>query len=294
MTVTPPGRVCIDAHQHYWHPQRGDYDWMPRGDPILDKPYHPTQLLPSLERHGIAGTVLVQAAASVNETEYMLGIADATPSVTGVVGWIDFENRGHIRHLQRLKMHPKFLGVRPMIQDIPDVDWMLRKDIAWAFDALVDLDLTFDALGFPVHLDNFLRLLAPRPSLRVVIDHCMKPHIREQMRGGNGFTHWAEKMTRLAEETGACCKLSGLVTEADPDWTLAHIRPFADHVLAAFGSERVMWGSDWPVCRLRASYGEWYDAAMTICADLSADQQDDVFGKTAVRFYRLLVPNVSF
>lgn len=279
----------IDAHQHYWHPARGDYDWMPKGDPVLDRPWMPSDLAPHLERHGITQTVLVQAAATVNETEYMLGIADATPSVAGVVGWVDFENRDDLKHLERLKHHPKFCGVRPMIQDIADVDWMLRDDIAWAFDALVDLDLTFDALGFPRHLDNFLTLLTRHPKMRTVIDHCMKPKIRDQMAGKDAFTDWAVGISRLADETDACLKLSGLVTEASDGWSLDDIRPFAEHVLTAFGSQRVMWGSDWPVCQLQASYDQWCEAAEALCAGFSEDDRARIFGGTAQEFYRLEV-----
>ena len=173
----------IDAHQHYWEPRRGDYEWMPEGDPVLDRRYGPADLAPALARHGIARTVVVQGAATVEETEYMLGIADATETVAAVVGWVDFEKPDHRRHLERLARHPKLAGIRPMIQDIPDVDWMLRADVQWAYRAVIDLDLTFDALGFPPHLDNFLTIFGRYPDLRVVIDHCMKPRIRDHSAG---------------------------------------------------------------------------------------------------------------
>ncbi|MEM9639622.1 MAG: amidohydrolase family protein, partial [Pseudomonadota bacterium] len=186
----------IDAHQHYWQIDRGDYDWMP-DIAALNRDYGPADLEPALARHGIAGTVLVQAAATVAETEYLLGLAEATPSVKAVVGWIDFEDPGQLEVLKRLARHPKFVGVRPMIQDIPDVDWMLRDDVQWAYPALIDLDLTFDALGFPQHLENFHALLTRYPEMRVVIDHLMKPQIHEQMAGKDAFTGWAAGMTRL-------------------------------------------------------------------------------------------------
>lgn len=277
----------IDAHQHYWEVSRGDYDWMPPDDPVLTRRYMPADLAPSLAKHGIARTVLVQAAATVEETEYLLGLADATESVAAVVGWVDFENPGHLHHLKRLARHPKLVGVRPMIQDIPDVDWMLRDDVQWAYRALIDLDLSFDALGFPPHLDNFLALLERYPDMRVVIDHCMKPRIRDHARGPEVFGRWADGMSRLAEQTRACCKLSGLVTEAAEGWTLDDLKPYADHVLSAFGAERVMWGSDWPVCRLRASYDDWRAAAEALTAHLGEDARARIFGGTAVRFYRL-------
>lgn len=275
----------IDAHQHYWQPKRGDYDWMPEGHPVLDRHYRPADLAQHLGAHRINKTVLVQAAATVAETEYMLGIADATDHVAGVVGWIDFEHPDDAATLTRLARHPKFLGVRPMIQDIEDVDWMLRDDVQWAYRALSDLGLTFDALGFPRHLDNFARLLGNYPDLKVVVDHCMKPDIAGHSDAT--FTQWADGMRRLAARPGTCCKLSGIVTEAAEGWTIDDLRPYAETVLEAFGPERVMWGSDWPVCQLRATYGDWRRAAETLCASLSGDDRAMVFGGTAVRFYGL-------
>jgi L-fucono-1,5-lactonase len=279
--------VRIDAHQHFWNPSRGDYHWMPKGDRVLDRPWLPDDLLPSLEQSGISRTVLVQAAPTVNETEYMLGIADVTPSVAGVVGWVDFENRNEILQLERLRDHPKICGIRPMIQEIADVDWMLRDDVQWAFAALRDLDLTFDAAGFPHHLPNFMIILSRYPDMRTVIDHCMKPQIRDQMDGKDAFSAWAEAMKRIADETGAFCKLSGLVTEAHENWETADIRPFAEHVLESFQPERVMWGSDWPVCQLRSSYERWHETAVQICATLEDHHKNRIFGETANEFYQL-------
>jgi L-fuconolactonase len=275
----------IDAHQHFWHPARGDYGWMPQDDPILTRPYTPADLAPQITAAGVMGTILVQAAPTVHETEYMLGIADATPWVKGVVGWVDFENPADARHLARLARHPAFKGVRPMIQDIPDDGWMHRDDVQWAYKALIDHDLTFDALGFPRHLDHFLTLLKRYPALRVVVDHGMKPQIRAHSAAS--FQHWADGMRRIADETGAFCKFSALITEADADWTVADLQPYVDHILAAFGPARVMWGSDWPVCRLRGEYADWRAAAVALTEGLSVTDRDMVFGGTAQHFYRL-------
>lgn len=277
----------VDAHQHFWQPLRGDYDWMPQDNAILNRAYAPSDLAPHLVKHGIDGTVLVQAAASVQETEYMLGLADATPSIKGVVGWINFDDPSDLSHLKRFAAHPKFLGVRPMIQDIPDVNWMLRKDVSWAYRAIIDLDLTFDALGFPQHIPNFLTLMARYPEMRVVYDHCMKPQVRDQRRGKDAFSQWADGISRLASETAGCCKLSGLITEADDGWNIDDVRPFAEHVLRAFGAKRVMWGSDWPVCRLQGEYSDWFETAQTLTFDMSAGDQTEIFGGAAARFYRL-------
>lgn len=277
--------MIIDSHQHFWNPARGDYDWMPKGDPVLDRVYRPADLAGTLVSHRIDGTVLVQAAATVSETEYMLGLADASDFIKGVVGWVDFENGADRKVLERLKGHPKFKGVRPMIQDIPDDDWMLRPDVQWAYAALADLDLTFDALGFPRHLANFLTVLKRYPKLRVVIDHCMKPVIRDH--SPQNFTFWAEGIVRLAEETSATIKFSALITEAKPDWSEETLRPYVDHILKVFGPERIMWGSDWPVCRLRAEYDRWFQAAQALTAHLPDADRARIYGGTANAFYGL-------
>ncbi len=275
----------IDAHQHFWHPGRGDYGWMPPDDPILARAYAPVDLWPQMQAAGVGGSVLVQAAPTVNETEYMLGIADATPWVRGVVGWVDFDSPGDIHALRRLSGHPKFRGVRPMIQDIPDDGWMLRDDVQWGYRAVCDLGLTFDALGFPRHLAPFLTLLKRYPAMRVVVDHCMKPQIRAHSDAA--FAHWAEGMAQIAGETAAFCKFSALITEADAGWTVDDLEPYAAHVLAVFGAERVMWGSDWPVCRLRGEYAGWRAAALHLTRGLDAAAQAQVYGGTAAAFYGL-------
>jgi L-fuconolactonase len=279
--------MLIDAHQHYWTPERGDYFWMPKGHAVLDRQYMPYDLAPQLKAAGIQKTVLVQAAPTVNETEFMLGIADASPSVAKVVGWVDFENRADLKQLQRLKAHPKFAGVRPMIQDIADTDWMLRGDIQWAFEALVDLDLTFDALGFSRHLKNFLTIFERYPKLRVVIDHSMKPQIRDHQTAKDEFKFWSAGMGRIAKETNVYCKFSGLVTEDIEAWSTDRLRPYAGFVLEAFGPDRVMWGSDWPVCRLRCEHANWLKSAKDLTAHYSAGDRARIFGGSAAEFYRI-------
>lgn len=254
---------------------------------ILARAYTPADLAPHLANHGVKYTVLVQAATSVEESEYLLGIADATKSVAGVVGWVNFEKPDDLKHLKRLANHPKFLGVRPMIQDIPDPNWMLRDDIQWGFKAICDLDLSLDALGFPIHLANFLTLLTRYKDMRVVIDHCMKPQIRDHGKGPHVYNDWADGMAKLADQTSAFCKLSGVVTEANEGWVVDDIRPYSDHVIKSFGASRVMWGSDWPVCKMRSIYDDWFAAAQTLTADLAKNGQSMIFGGSATNFYKL-------
>ena len=271
----------IDAHQHFWNPARGDYGWLTAALPIC-RPYGPADLAPLLAESRIDGTVLVQAAPTLEETEYLLGIADATPFVRGVVGWIDFEDDGQRRHLERLAGHPKLVGVRPMIQDLRDDDWMLRSDIAWAFDAVHDLGLVFDALVLPRHLPRLARLLTRHPNLTVVIDHAAKPEIRSGASAG-----WASHMKALAAETTAWCKLSGLATEAAADWSVETLRPYVEQLFATFGPDRLIFGSDWPVSTLATTYPGWIEAVERLTSGLSGLERQGLFGGTATRVYGL-------
>jgi L-fuconolactonase len=274
----------IDSHQHFWTRARGDYTWLTPELGAIYRDFGPDDLEAYLINAGIDGTILVQAAATTAETDFMLQIADASARVKGVVGWIDFETPADLVTLKRFAAHPKFCGVRPMIQDIPDIDWALRPDLDWAYRAIIDLDLTFDFLGFPRHLDNALKLLKRYPEMRVVIDHSMKPEI-----AAGRFEPWAAGMRTLAEETSAFCKLSGLVTEAGPDWTVDRLRPFVAHVLNVFAPDRIMWGSDWPVLNLACTYHGWHAIARDLIREHLADPSAEakIFGETARTFYRL-------
>ena len=277
--------MIVDAHHHLWDPARGDYGWMPPDDPVLSRTYSLAEAEAIFLDHGVVQSVIVQAAPTIAETDYMLGLADNSAVIAGVVGWIDFENRDDRRELERFARHPKFRSVRPMVQDIADDDWLLRPAFRWAFDAIRDLGLAFDALGFPRHSLRFLEIFQLYSELRVVIDHCLKPNIRE-----GHFDAWAAGMERFARETSAQIKLSGLVTEAGTDCSATAFKPYVDHVLASFGPDRVMWGSDWPVCRLRMEYGDWLASAQALTSHLGADAQSALFSTNAQRFYRLPLP----
>lgn len=267
----------IDAHQHFWNLARDDYFWMTDQMAAIRRNFRPDDLLPHLKAAGFDKTVLVQAAPTVEETEYLLGIADAHPVVGKVVGWINFEDETHRHHLERWARHEKFAGVRPMVQDIPDPEWVHRPDVQWGFDAVVDLGLTLDALGFPVHAAPFLRLFEKYPSMKAVVDHCMKPQIAD-----DAFDDWSVAMSRIADETGAYCKLSGLITESGSNWNAEKLRPYAEHILSAFGADRVMFGSDWPVLNLASDYPTWYEIATSFVPEVDREK---VFGGTAARFY---------
>lgn len=272
----------IDSHHHLWNPARGDYGWMPPDNEILFRPYDLNDLTQVAQTNGITQTVLVQAAPSVHETEYMLGIADSSPLIGGVVGWIDFEDREDRKHLDRLAQHPKLKSIRPMVQDIEDDDWLLRDDIQWAFSAIMELDLGFDALGFAKHAVPFLEIFQRYPEMKVVIDHCFKPQIVDAE-----IEDWANDIENLANQTGAFIKLSGLVTEAGDRANAEAMQPYVDHVVACFGPDRVMWGSDWPVSRLSMEYGDWLALAKSMTERLGPDADAAIYEQTARRFYDL-------
>ena len=273
----------IDSHVHLWRLERGDYGWLtPELAPIY-RDFAPPDLEPLLTRHGIDGVVLVQAAASVAETEFLLSVAAETPWVEGVVGWVEFSDPRAPETIAHLAEHRYFKGLRPMIQDIPDIDWMLRANLDPAFRALIELDLAFDALVMPWHLENLRTLLARYPDMRTVICHGAKPQIRD-----GAFDGWAAVMAAIARETAALCKLSGLVTEAAVGSTVDDFKPYVDHLIDAFGPARLLWGSDWPVCTLAVGYGDWRLAAETLTGGLGADQRAAVFGGNAIDFYRLI------
>jgi L-fuconolactonase len=275
----------IDSHQHFWDPSRGDYLWMPKDDKILSRIYSETDLILDFKSTNVTNTVLVQAAATNNETEYMLSIADKSKIVSGVVGWINFENPKQLSQLKKFAKHPKFVGVRPMIQDIPDVNWMMNEKLDWAFKSIMDMNLTFDALGFPQHLENFLILAKKYSSLKIVIDHFMKPKISNN--NAREFKNWATGISNLAELKNVYCKFSGIITEHSKNWKENDLKPYTDHILNVFGSERVMWGSDWPVCKLRAEYSEWFNTSQNLTNHLSLEEKENIFGKTAIKFYTL-------
>ncbi|MBL8588928.1 MAG: amidohydrolase family protein [Methylobacteriaceae bacterium] len=272
----------IDAHQHYWDPARGDYGWLTPDLGLLHRPYGPDDLAPALARCAIDRTVLVQAAPTVAETDWLLALADRTPSVAGVVGWIDFERPQEMATFERLAAHPRLVGLRPMIQDIADAAWIERTDLDWAFAAMTAKGLVFDALTLPRHLPHLLRRLSRHPELRVVIDHGSKPQIRD-----GAFDDWAMWMRRLARETGAAVKLSGLVTEAAPGWTGVDLARYVELLLEAFGPRRMLFGSDWPVCLLASSYERWIETAEGFLAHLDERARADVMGGVAARLYGL-------
>lgn len=272
--------MLIDSHQHVWQVARGDYHWMPPDDAVLCRDYGPADLAPFLARHGIARTILVQAAATQAETAYMLGVAREHDTIAGVVGWTEFAAPDAPAAIARLAREAKLVGFRPMVQDIADDDWLVRPDLAPAFRALVTEGLVLDALVHPRHLSRLLVVLDRHPDLTVVVDHGAKPAIRD-----GRLDPWRADMAAVAARPNAVCKLSGLVTEAGAQWNVEDLRPYADHLVAVFGPRRLLWGSDWPVVNLAGGYDRWREAALLLLAGLPEAERAAVLGENAARVY---------
>lgn len=272
--------MIIDAHQHYWTLARGDYNWLtPALGPIY-RDFGPEDLSPLLARHGIARTILVQAAPTEAETAFLLKIAAGTESVAGVVGWCDFEAPDAADRIARLSGNPLLVGLRPMVHDIPDEGWLARPALSPAFAALIAHDLVFDALLRPQHIAPLLTMLDRHPQLAVVVDHAAKPDLVS-----GAIARWREDIAAVAARPQTFCKISGLVTEAGSDWTIETIRPAVSHLLATFGPDRLIWGSDWPVLTLRSDYSRWFETVTHLLAPLSAAERAAIMGGNARRLY---------
>jgi L-fuconolactonase len=274
--------VRIDAHQHYWRIDRSDYGWLTPALDTLYRDFLPEDLAAILKRHGIDRTIAVQAAPTVAETEFLLGLARQTGSIAGVVGWVDFAESNAPSTIARLARERALVGLRPMVQDIADDDWLLRPELAPSFGALIEHQLVFDALVLPRHLPRLARVVARYPQLTVVIDHGAKPPIRE---GVSGLDPWREDIAALAAAPRVHCKLSGLVTEASKPWQIEDLRPYVDHLLSTFGAEKLIWGSDWPVVERGGGYDRWRATSFSLLEGLDSRACDAVLGGNAAQVY---------
>ncbi len=270
----------VDAHHHVWRLERGDYGWLTPDLPIY-RDYGLQDLRPLLR--GITTTVLVQAAPTEAETRFLLQAArESGGLVRGVVGWVEMTVADAPARIASLAADGLLKGLRPMLHDIPDKEWILRSEVQPALTEIAARGLVFDALIRPQHLPAVLELAQRHPALRIVIDHAAKPDI-----AAGSFQPWATDIARVARETQAVCKLSGLITEAAPDWNVADLQPYVAHLLEVFGPQRLMWGSDWPVVNLAGGYLRWRDATLELLRHLRDDALDAVLGGTAATVYCL-------
>jgi L-fuconolactonase len=275
--------MILDTHQHFWKANRGDYHWMTPAVPILAQDYLPSDLRPELRKTGVARTVLVQAAQTADETDFLLKLAEETDFVAGVIGWFDLEQENFpLVYEEKRENHPKLLGVRPMLQDLADDGWILRKQVMENLRYLADRKVVFEFLTYTRHLPFVLEVLEEEPRLHAVIDHISKPEIKT-----GKIEPWNDLISKVARHQNVFCKLSGMVTEADHRmWEPEHLRPYIEHVLDSFGEDRVMFGSDWPVCLLAGSYAEVINALRTVVADhLSPSGLAKLFSRNGTRFY---------
>ena len=273
----------IDAHHHVWQLDRGDYGWLTRALAPIYRDFTLDDLRPLLARVSVGATVLVQAAPTVAETEFLLEVARASGGlVRGVVGWVDLTSADASATLVRLARDPLLKSIRPMLQDIADPEWILRADVDRQIAAIEALGLRFDALVKPPQLPALLRMVDRHPGLPVVVDHGGKPAIAD-----GGWEPWASAVAALAERPQVACKLSGLATEAGPAWTAHTLARYVDHLLACFGPERLLWGSDWPVVDLAGGYERWARATDALLARLPDADRNAIMGGNARRFYGL-------
>lgn len=276
----------IDAHQHYWSIERGDYGWITPKLNILYRDFQPTDLLPHLQKHQLNGTILVQAAPTLSESVYLLQLAKQTPSILGVVGWIDFFEGDPIEQFARLNQYEKLVGLRIMLQDMPDCTKVLEPEVINKISYFVDREIPLDLLVKSDQLETIIKLLDKFPNIKAVVDHIGKPNIADTQ-----MERWSQQMSTIAQYEGIYCKISGMVTEADHhEWSYEQFAPYVQSVLEWFGCNRVMFGSDWPVCLLAASYDEVMkivEHALPSTWDTQARER--LLGLNAAEFYNIKV-----
>ena len=279
--------MIIDAHQHFWNPDSADYPWM-QGEPLapIRRSFKPSDLAPLLSQNRIDASIVVQCRASLDETEEFLRLADATPFVIGVVGWADLTDPALGDTLARLRDLPggtKLVGIRHQVHDEPDADWLLRPDVRRGLEAVVAHDLAYDLLVRTRELPAAIATARALPHGRFVLDHAAKPPI------ASGFDQqWADRLAELAACGNVWCKISGLATEAKwDDWDAVRLLPYVAHAGQCFGQDRLIFGSDWPVCLLAGSYDRIKQALEQCLAKLGPVFRDKAFGTNAIAAYRL-------
>jgi L-fuconolactonase len=273
----------VDSHQHFWEVGRFDYPWMSSEVEILYRDYLPPTIEPIIKECGVAQTVLVQASDSIEETRWMLSLADRYQFIAGVVGWVDLKGREVEQQLKELTAHPKFKGVRHLVESEPLDDWLLQPEVLRGLQALSHYGVSYDLLVHTRHLKHVKTVAERCPELRLVVDHMAKPPVASgEIKG------WAQGLKEVAAYQNISCKLSGLVTEAKhTSWRTDDLRPYVEFALESFGPGRLMFGSDWPVCLLAASYDQVLESFQTLLAGLGEKERGRIFAENAREFYRL-------
>jgi L-fuconolactonase len=277
----------IDSHQHFWRYSATDYPWIGAGMERLARDYLPADLEPPAAAAGIGGTVAVQARQTLEETRWLLELAERHPLIRGVVGWVDLRSVDVHGQLREFAAREQFVGVRHVVQDEPDPRFLLGEEFVRGLEHLHPFGLTYDLLLYPQQLPAAVELAAQLPEQPFVLDHLAKPRIATWTKPGD-LHAWRRDIEALAKQDSVCCKLSGMVTEAAwRQWRRADFKPYLDVALAAFGPERLMFGSDWPVCLLSGDYAEVAGIIGDFSGELSPAEQAAIWGGTARRFYGL-------
>jgi L-fuconolactonase len=273
----------IDAHQHFWRYNADEYGWIDDSMASLRRDFLPADLKPELDRAGFDACIAVQARQTLDETNWLLQLAAESPFIAGVVGWVDLRNANVRNHLKKLAQNPKLLGVRHVLQAEPDDRFMLQPDFLRGIAALEEFDLTYDILIFPRHLPIAIEFVERFPQQRFVLDHLAKPRIKEHT-----LQPWASRIRELAKFPNVFCKLSGMVTEADwKAWRPEHFVPYLDVAMESFGPDRLMIGSDWPVCKVAASYSQVMGLVIDYLDRYPPEARQNILGGTAQKFWRL-------
>jgi len=275
----------VDAHQHFWVYRPSEYGWIDDSMSMLRRNFLPQDLKPEMDRAGFDGCVAVQARQSTEETRWLLELAAESSFIAGVVGWFDLQSLEVRSELQSLAGHPKLVGVRHIAQSEPDDGFLLRPEFLRGISLLEEFDLTYDILIYPKHLPVAVELVRRFPRQRFVLDHLAKPRIKEKL-----LHPWEEEIRELAKSPNVYGKLSGVVTEADwQDWKIADFEPYFDIAFDSFGADRLMIGSDWPVCTVAASYSTTMNIVRQLMDGCTQDVHTKVLGTNAQRCYRLSV-----
>jgi L-fuconolactonase len=279
--------ITIDSHQHFWQLSRPfDYRWLnaPHNAPI-NRDFLPEHLEPHLRATGVSYSVFVQTQHNLEENRWALSLADQHPFIAGVVGWVDLRSPACEEQVLEMRQHLKFVGVRHITQDEPDDDFILQPDVLRGLKVLEKHGVPFDLLFYEKHLPHAAVLARRLPGLPLVIDHLAKPRIKE-----HAIVDWLLALRSAAACSNVSVKLSGLVTEADwRNWDAADLEPYIKAAIELFGPDRCMFGSDWPVCELAASYEEVHAGLIEALGPLGETDRAAIFGETARRFYRLPV-----
>ena len=273
----------VDSHHHFWDISRLDYPWMPPGPSVVRRNYLPDDLKPLIDEAGIQKTVLVQAQQSLEEANFLLDIAESSDFVAGVVAWADVQSPNVGDDLDALMKRDKLVGIRHQVEDDPDDDWLIQDSTIRGLREIASRGLAYDMLVRPRHMKHVPTVAERVPNLRIVIDHIAKPLIAQGIIG-----LWDGLMKDIADIPGVHCKVSGMVTEADhSNWKVADLIPYVSHVGEVFGMERLMFGSDWPVCLFAASYKQVVDAAIEAIGPMTTEEHAGFMGGNAARFYKL-------